>query len=97
MQSTAASARVHREGDALVFEGPLERATVPALWRTVDGTTAGVRRLDLNAVAAVDSAGLALLAELAAGLPGAAVQGDPPGLAELRGAYRLGPSLDFAG
>jgi phospholipid transport system transporter-binding protein len=49
----------------------------------------------------VDSAGLALLAELAARLraAGAAphIEGEPAGLSELRTAYRLTSGLDFPG
>ena len=45
----------------------------------------------------VDSAGLALLAELAARIDGVAVVGRPEGLGELRAAYRLQDDLSFAG
>ena len=82
-------------GDALVFHGPLDRAATPSLWKQAQPLLAGIRRLDLTAVAAVDSAGLALLAELADRVPAVAVAGNPPGLSELRAAYRLGPSLGF--
>lgn len=84
---------VRRDGDALAFEGRLDRAAVPALWRALQGRRDGVRTIDVRAVDAVDSAGLALLAELAAA--GAAVVGAPAGLAELRAAYRLDGSLGF--
>jgi phospholipid transport system transporter-binding protein len=48
-------------------------------------------------VTRVDSAGVALLAELAARAGTAvAIDGMPPGLAELRAAYRLTPALAFA-
>lgn len=93
---TEAAARVRRDGDALVFEGRLDRAAAAALWRSLPASTAGIRRLDLHAVETVDSAGVALLAELAARLPGVDVHGDPGGLAALRAAYRLGATLDFA-
>lgn len=89
------AAGVRRDGDALRFEGRLDRAAVPAVWRTLQGLRAGVRVLDLRAVEAVDSAGLALLAELADGA--AEVVGRPAGLAELAAAYRLDGSLGFAG
>ncbi|MFD1298280.1 STAS domain-containing protein, partial [Lysobacter gummosus] len=56
---------------------------------------AGARRFDLTQVSSVDSAGLALLAELAAQAPDVAVVGEPAGLAELRAAYRLDASLGF--
>jgi phospholipid transport system transporter-binding protein len=67
------------------------------LWRQASATLDGVRRFDLQAVTRIDSAGLALLAELAARAGGAiAVDGTPAGLAELRAAYRLDPALGFA-
>ena len=91
------SAGLRRDGDALVFTGALLRDDVAALWRQVPRTLAGVRRLDVRAVDRIDSAGLALLAELAARADGAvAIDGAPEGLAELRGAYRLSPALGFA-
>ena len=56
-----------------------------------------MRRFDLQAVTRIDSAGLALLAELAARAGGGiTVDGTPAGLAELRAAYRLDPALGFA-
>ena len=89
-------ASVTRDGEALRFAGALVRDEVPALWRQALPLAAGARRFDLAAVSRVDSAGVALLAELA-GLAGAAViEGEPAGLAELRAAYRLKPDLDFA-
>lgn len=92
----AAAARVRREGDALVFEGRLDRDAAATLWRSLQDPAAGTRRIELGAVAMIDSAGLALLAELAARLPGVVVHGEPPGLAELRAAYRLDAALGFA-
>ncbi|HJR73759.1 MAG TPA: STAS domain-containing protein [Luteimonas sp.] len=90
------AATVRREGEALVFAGALERAAVAALWRQAQPLLKDLRRLDLSAVSAVDSAGLALLAELAERIgAGVQVEGDPPGLAELRAAYRLAPDLTF--
>jgi phospholipid transport system transporter-binding protein len=88
------TAQVRRDGDALVFTGALVREAVAPVWRHVQPLRAGVRRLDLTALERVDSAGLALLAELAEGA--LAVDGEPAGLAELRGAYRLDASLGFA-
>lgn len=89
-------AGIRREGDALVFAGTLDRAAVAGLWPSASSVSAAVRRLDLRAVDRVDSAGLALLAELAARLgPVSEVVGDPVGLAELRAAYRLTPTLAF--
>lgn len=94
-----AAATVGREADTLVFGGTLERAAVAALWRQVQPLRAGIGRLDLSAVTLVDSAGLALLAELASGVRsgnGIDITGTPPGLADLRAAYRLDERLAFA-
>jgi phospholipid transport system transporter-binding protein len=85
-----------RHDDTLVFSGTLDRAAVATLWPQLQKTVAGARRFDLNAVSRVDSAGLALLAELAAMAGGVALQGTPDGLAELRAAYRLQDDLSFA-
>ena len=93
---TPAPASVVRDGDALVFAGALDRAAVPALWRQAQSMLADLRRIELAAVSVVDSAGLALLGELAARAPGVTVSGEPPGLSELRAAYRLDPGLGFA-
>ena len=91
------SAGLRRDGHALVFTGALLRDDVAALWRQVPKALADVRRLDVRAVGRIDSAGLALLAELAARTGGdVAIDGAPEGLAELRGAYRLSPALGFA-
>jgi phospholipid transport system transporter-binding protein len=89
--------RVRRDGDALVFTGTLSRERVPALWQPALDASASARRLVLDGVDRVDSAGLALLAELAARMgPGVAVSGTPVGLADLRAAYRLDDALAFA-
>ena len=90
------AATVRREGEALVFAGALERAAVAALWKQAQPLVKDLRRLDLSAVSDVDSAGLALLAELAARAPGVSVIGTPPGLTELRAAYRLDEGLGFS-
>lgn len=90
------AATVRREGEALVFAGALERAAVAALWKQAQPLLKDLRRLDLSAVSEVDSAGLALLAELAARAPGVSVIGTPPGLTELRAAYRLDEGLGFS-
>jgi phospholipid transport system transporter-binding protein len=87
---------VRRDGDALVFSGELVRDAVPSAWKQALPILGGVRRLDLAAVARVDSAGLALLAELAARAEGTTVEGEPEGLAELCAAYRLSPGLAYA-
>lgn len=65
MPSADAPASVTRDGEALRFAGALVRDQVPALWRQALQLAAGARRFDLTAVSRVDSAGVALLAELA--------------------------------
>ena len=92
----ASKASVTRDGDALVFAGALLRAEVAAIWRQASRELAGVHRFDLAAVPRIDSAGLALLAELGARAGEVTVDGLPEGLAELRAAYRLDPRLGFA-
>lgn len=88
-------ARVQREGDVLVFTGRLDREAVPGLWRAI-GAPEVIRVARLQQVESVDSAGIALLAELASRHPdGLVVEGSPPGLSELRAAYRLGDHLRF--
>ncbi|MFC3551973.1 lipid asymmetry maintenance protein MlaB [Lysobacter cavernae] len=90
-------ATAHQDGGTLAFAGTLDRAAVAGLWTQLRASGAGLHRLDLSAVDAVDSAGLALLAELCARGERPDVIGSPPGLAELRAAYRLDPDLAFAG
>ena len=87
------AARVRRDGDVLKIDGRLDRAAVAASWRALQPLRAGAASVDLAGVGAVDSAGLALLAELAAN--GLRIDGEPAGLAELRAAYRLDGSLGF--
>ena len=86
--------RVRRDGDVLHLDGRLERAAVASAWRAMQPLRAGARSVDLAGVDAVDSAGLALLAELAA--DGLRIDGEPAGLADLREAYRLDAALGFA-
>ena len=97
----ATDATAERAGDALVFAGALDRAAAAALWPSASKMLAGVQRIVLTKVTSVDSAGLALLAELAARLRAAGttprIDGEPAGLSELRAAYRLTPGLDFPG
>lgn len=96
--SRVGGASVRRDGATLAFAGALRRDGVAALWRQLLPQMDGATRLDLQAVERVDSAGLALLAELAARLgAGTVVDGTPPGLAELRAAYRLDAALGYAG
>jgi phospholipid transport system transporter-binding protein len=91
------TATCNRQDDTLIFSGTLDRAAAAALWPQLQKSIAGVRRFDLSAVASVDSAGLALLAEIAALAGGpVSVQGQPAGLDELRTAYRLQDDLSFA-
>ena len=90
-----AIASVRRDGPALAFAGALVREAVPALWADARRLAADAERFDLSAVSSVDSAGLALLVELAQRGGGVPVSGDPPGLDGLRRAYRLSPTLTF--
>ena len=93
----AEAATVERAGATLRFAGALLRDDVAALWRCALPLAGGTSRFDLAAVERVDSAGVALLAELAARSgTTVAVDGTPPGLAELRAAYRLTPALAVA-
>ena len=91
----AAAASVRRDGATLMFTGPLERAAVPQLWAAALPLLAGA--MDLTAVSHVDSAGLALLAELQERAAGRlALRGEPAGLPGLQAAYRLGAALQTA-
>lgn len=91
---TAASVR--REGEALVFTGALQRAVVATLWTQALSSLAGTRRFDLHAVSQVDSAGLAMLAELSARADSSIdVDGEPAGLHALCEAYRIDSSLGY--
>ena len=95
----ASDAAVRREGNVLLFSGVLDRAAVTTLWPELSGPVAGITVLDVGNVRRVDSAGVAMLAELAARVraTGSApsLSGSPAGLEELRAAYRLAPPLDF--
>ena len=97
----ATEATVRRDSDALVFSGAIDRSAAAELWALASGSLPGVQRIVLTNVTTVDSAGLALLAELAARLRAAGntprIEGEPAGLSELRAAYRLTPGLDFPG
>jgi phospholipid transport system transporter-binding protein len=93
----AEPATVERAGATLRFAGALQRDTVAALWKRALPQAGGAERFDLAAVTRVDSAGVALLAELSTRAGAAvAIDGTPPGLAELRAAYRLTAGLAFA-
>ena len=90
----SADAAVRLDGDVLRFSGSVDRAAAPALWRVLAGFRDRAKTANLLDVARVDSAGLALLSELASG--GVVIEGSPPGLAELRDAYRLDGALGFS-
>lgn len=90
--------RLHRDASSLRLEGRLDRAAATALWpQAVAAAANGVQALDLTAVDAVDSAGLALLLALAQRMDGVQVLGAPQGFADLLAAYRLSPRLAFDG
>lgn len=91
------TATVSKAGDSLAFTGALDRDESAALWAKVQPMLAGTRQIDVRAVSAVDSAGVALLAEIAGRCAGVTVIGAPAGLHELRAAYRLDEALAFAG
>jgi len=95
----ASNAALQLDGSQARLSGALDRAAVVALWPQLQALPAPLTVLDLQAVTAVDSAGLALLAELAARARAAGrtldLQGTPPGFTELSAAYRLDASLDF--
>jgi phospholipid transport system transporter-binding protein len=99
MRSSKAAhdASVRRDGATLAFAGALSRDAIASVWPQALAQVAGVTHFDLQGVDRVDSAGLALLAELVARAGGnVTVDGTPAGLAELRAAYRLDPALGFA-
>lgn len=86
--SGAASARL--DGDVLHLFGRLDRHAVPALWPALPN--GGYARLDLAGVGTLDTAGLALIAELAARATAAkdsVILNPPGGYAELCAAYRI--------
>ncbi|WP_447898338.1 STAS domain-containing protein [Stenotrophomonas sepilia] len=95
----ASNALALLEGDTLRLRGVLDRAAVIALWPQLQALPTQLARLELGEVERVDSAGLALLAELAARARKAghalAISGAPAGFNELSAAYRLSPDLDF--
>lgn len=97
MASNGLQARL--DGDTLHLSGVLDRQAVTAVWPQVQALAGRYQRLDLSAVPRLDSAGVALLAELATRVraqgQALAVQGTPEGFNELRAAYRLGADLDF--
>ncbi len=92
---TVNAATLRRNGDRVLFSGTLDRAAATTLWPQAAAASAGAQVLDVAAVEAVDSAGLALLVALAECMEGARIEGAPQGLAELLAAYRLTPTLAF--
>lgn len=91
----AVESSVERAGPLLRLRGRLDRASVAGLWPQALAALEGAQGLDLHAIEALDSAGLALLAELADRLPLGArrIEGQPPGLAGLCAAYRMNADL----
>ena len=91
---------LRRDGAVLHLAGTLDRAAPSAAWPALLPLLDGAQALDLSALTRLDSAGLALLAEVAARLSaqGAAprIDGTPEGLADLCAAYRLNPALGYA-
>jgi len=76
--------------------GPLTVAGIAGL-RPRDLPLTGIERIDLSAVPAVDTVGIALIAEIVGKTqPRARVDGRPVGLTELCQAYRITPDFsDF--
>lgn len=95
----ASNAILQVDGPRARFTGVLDRDAVVALWPKLKALPDSILQLDLNAVTQVDSAGLALLAELTARARDdgrtLVILGTPAGFNELSAAYRLAPSLDF--
>lgn len=95
----ASNATLQLDGPRARITGVLDRDAVVALWPQLKALPDSVSQLDLGAVTSVDSAGLALLAELAARARNngraLVLNGTPAGFNELGAAYRLAPSLDF--
>ncbi|QIL19434.1 STAS domain-containing protein [Thermomonas sp. HDW16] len=87
--------RLQRSGAHLRLSGTLDRAAASVLWPQAATALESATVLDLQAVDAVDSAGLALLVALAERMQDPQVDGSPRGLDELRAAYRLTPTLSF--
>lgn len=93
----AHSATLRMQADTLHIAGRLQRDAVPGLWAGLPDT--GIAQIDLSAVTALDTAGLALLVELATRsrrTTGAAprILHAPAGYDALCAAYRIRPQLD---
>ena len=90
-----AASRVHRDGERLVLSGALDRDAATLSWSRAVAAADGARILDVSAVTAVDSAGLAMLVALAERMQDARIEGAPAGMSDLQAAYRLRPTLAF--
>jgi phospholipid transport system transporter-binding protein len=73
---------------AIVLPARVTREDVARLWREHGSRAASAARIDLADVREIDSAGVALVLELAAA--GAAIANAPPRYAALAAAHRLG-------
>jgi len=94
--SAADAASVALADGTLRFTGALHRDAVAALWARLPAALDGVHRIDLTTVAGIDSAGLALVSLVVERcVADVAIDGRPPGLDDLRTAYRLGDDLGF--
>ncbi len=88
----AATARL--DGEVLSLSGRLDRHALPALWPALP--KGAYVQIDLAGVGALDTAGLALIAELAARATPSSrsvILHPPSGYAELCAAYRISPAL----
>ena len=92
---TEAASRVRRDGAALHLSGTLDREAATTAWPQASAAVAGANVLDVTAVDAVDSAGLAMLVALAVRMDDVRIEGAPRGMADLLAAYRLTPTLAF--
>lgn len=92
---TETASRVHRTGERLSLSGALDRDAATASWSQALAEVDGARVLDVSAVTALDSAGLAMLVALAERMQDASIEGAPPGMSDLLAAYRLRPTLAF--
>lgn len=96
MPSADTTTTLERAGALLRLRGRLDRDHVPALWPQALRALDGAQGLDLHGVDTLDSAGLALLSELASRIAThgpVRIEGQPPGLASLCTAYRMTPDL----
>lgn len=95
----ASKTTVRIDGPRARLTGALDRDAVVALWPRLQALPGSVSQLDLAEVDRIDSAGLALLAELTARARAdgrtLVIHGTPDGFNGLSAAYRLAPFLDF--